>query len=304
MLRYRQTLPNPSHLLTFEAAGRHLSFTLAASELNVTRVAVSQQMKTLETHLGVKLFHRLPRSLSLTVAGEQYRIAVSEAFRSLEVATKEIKSDRSADSVTITSTAAIATHWLMPRIGQFRKHNPEIDIRILVAERYLDLAAENIDVAIRYGERKWPGTNSEALFPDRIIPVCAPEYLKGREALCDPADLLDEHLIHLEGLYHGGHMWSHWFTEQGVKETKIPGSMHVNSYSNLVQVTLDGQGISLLGAPLIQSYLDSGQLVTACTAPDIPHIKRQTYYIVTRKHKELSNPAQLICNMLRTFAET
>ena len=304
MHNLRSELPNANYLVTFESAARHLNFTHAASELNVSRVAVSQQIRTLESHLGVLLFDRLPKSLKLTIAGAQYKIAVSEALSNLQKATREIRAPQRTNSVKVTSSAAISTFWLMPRLGAFREKHPGIDIRIIVADSYLDLGSEDIDVAIRHGDkRNWPDLKCIRMFGDTVIPVCSDGYFGKRDALTDPKELLGEQLIQLEGYYHGNYMWNHWFTEQHVEVENVPGSLHVDSYVNLVQAALDGQGIALVSQSLVQQYLNKSQLLVPCVAPAIVQDESLTFYIATSKSRKTSESAEAFCDWLETFSE-
>lgn len=238
-----------------------MSFTKASEELNVTRVAVSQQIKSMEDFLGTKLFHRLHRSLRLTRAGESYHRAISASLQSILAATVEVKRGTDGNRVTVTTSTGFATYWLLPRIGEFSRQHPEIDIQLLVADSYLDFSAQDIDVAIRYGNGDWPNLTAKFLLQEEIYPICSKSYLDGRPPLTDPQQLLNERLLHLEGNYDPETRWDVWFRDHNVQILSQPPGLRLNTYSTLVQATLDGQGIALVGPPLMQSHLDSGALV-------------------------------------------
>ncbi len=278
MQTLRANLPTPNHLVTFVSAARHLSFTRSAEELNVSRVAVSQQIKALEAFLGVALFHRLHRALSLTQAGEAYFEEVSQSLERIKVATQAIRAAEDRNRITVTATTGFTTYWLMPRIGEFRALHPEIDLRFLISDKYLDLHTENVDVAIRYGDGDWDNLDCTFLQRERIFPVCSTTYLAGRERFSKPEDLLNENLLFLEGRYDEQTRWPVWFREQGVEVEKISQGITVNTYSNLVQATLDAQGIALVGPPVIEQFLNNGTLIRPL---NIPAIRRRAFYLAT-----------------------
>lgn len=288
MQALRSDLPTPNHLVTFVVAARHLSFTRSAAELNVSRVAVSQQIKALEAFLGAPLFHRLHRALSLTRVGEIYFEAVSRSLDRIAAATREVRAAEDRNRVTVTTTTGFSTYWLMPRIGAFRARYPEIDLRFLISDRYLDLHTENVDVAIRYGDGEWHDLDCTFLHQERIFPVCSASYLAGRRKAAQPADLLRETLLYLEGPYDPQTRWPVWFREHGVDVETVPQGITVNTYTNLVQATLDGQGIALVGPPLIEQFLDSGTLVLPL---DVPAVRRRAFWLATPAGRAGRSPA-------------
>jgi LysR family glycine cleavage system transcriptional activator len=294
MQTLRSSLPTPNHLVTFVSAARHLSFTRSAEELNVSRVAVSQQIKALEAFLGVTLFHRLHRALSLTQAGETYFEEVSQSLERIKAATQAIRAAEDRNRITVTATTGFTTYWLMPRIGEFRALHPEIDLRFLISDKYLDLHTENIDVAVRYGDGDWDNLDCTFLQRERIFPVCSTTYLAGRERFSKPEDLLNENLLFLEGRYDEQTRWPVWFREQGVEVETIPQGITVNTYSNLVQATIDAQGIALIGPPVIEQFLNNGTLIRPL---NISAIQRRAFYLVTpagSNHKSRATVA--FCN--------
>ena len=166
----------------------------------------------------------------------------------------------------------------MPRIGEFRALHPEIDLRFLISDKYLDLRTENVDVAVRYGDGDWDNLDCTFLQRERIFPVCSTTYLAGRERFSKPEDLLNENLLFLEGRYDEQTRWPVWFREQGVEVETIPQGITVNTYSNLVQATLDAQGIALVGPPVIERFLNNGTLIRPL---NIPAIQRRAFYLAT-----------------------
>ncbi len=270
----RSRLPSPNNLVAFEAATRHLSFTKAARELNVTRVAVSQQIKALESFVGCSLFHRLHRALALTADGERLRDVVSTSLENIAGVVGSIRDGDTENRVTVTASTGFTTFWLLPRIGDFRSRHPKVDLRFLVSDSYLDLRAEGADVAIRYGDGDWPGFDLTCLTKEKILPVCSPSYLAGRK-FSRIEDLRGETLLFLEGDYDPQTRWSVWFREHGVDMGDVNG-IHLNAYTNLVQAALDGQGIALIGPPLMQRYFVDGSLVGLL---DVPPVERRHFYL-------------------------
>ena len=292
MRRMRSELPSPNWLVTFEAAARCLSFTTAAAELNVTRVAVSQQIKSLEAFLGTQLFHRLHRSLRLTRAGENYYRAISASLQSMLSATQEVRRSREKRSVTITTSTGFATYWLLQRIGQIRALHPELELQFFISDNYVDLEANEIDVAVRYGDGEWPGLTAKFLLQERIFPVCSRSYLLNRAPLRRPEDLLLEKLLHLEGRYDPQTRWLSWFREHGVDIEEPPQGLRFNTYTNLVQAALDGQGVALIGPPLMQKFLDAGTLLHAI---EVGPVMRRAFYLVLPKDREPTAATALFC---------
>jgi LysR family glycine cleavage system transcriptional activator len=289
-LRYQ--LPPPNALVTFEAAARHLSFTAAAAEMNVTRVAVSRQIKALEENLGTALFRRLHKRLSLTPDGAEYYQSVSRALKSIAASTGELRRRKPSNRITVTTTVGFSSYWLMPRIGSFRKQYPEIDIRVLVSDIVINLQEEGIDVAVRYGAGNWPQSRVTFLLQEEIFPTCSETYFKCRQSLREPRDLLNETLLHLEGPYDEQVTWRWWFESQGIEGFEKRSGFAVNSYSHLVQAVLEGQGIALVGPPLLTPYFRKGILMRPI---DVPAVRRKAFHLVVPAEQAPSQGVDAFC---------
>ena len=264
-----------------------LSFTKAATELNISRVAVSQQMRTLEDFVGLQLFHRLHRALKLTTAGERYHRTVAGALDQILQSTVALKRGAEQSLVTVTASAGFATYWLMPNIRLFQAAHPEVELRFVVTDRYLNLVEENIDVAVRYGTPPFTNVDSEHLVQETIAPTCSEGFLNDGRKL-SPKEMLTQRLIHLDGPYDEQVRWSHWFRKQSLVPPTLSSGIAVNTYTNLVQAALDGQGFALIGNPLAGRYLQSGSLIQPVDAEAIP---RRSFYAATASGLELSNAA-------------
>ena len=165
MLSSSRELPPVKSLVAFEAAARNASFSEAAKELNVTRVAISRQIKLLEYTLGIPLFIRGRNSVTLTRQGRRLGSVVSRSFESIVAAIELLKNTSNKNLITIATTSGVSTYWLMPTIGSYREIDPSADFRMLVSHELINLVQSGVDISIRYGEGNWPGINSVLLQP-------------------------------------------------------------------------------------------------------------------------------------------
>ncbi len=296
MQSLRSKLPPPNALVAFEAAARHLSFTSAAGELNVTRVAVSNQVKQLEEFLGVELFVRLHRTLRLTTAGDILGRRLSTSLGEIAATVEAISEDEGNLRLTITTSTGFVTYWLLPRISDFRSRHPDVDLRFLVSDSYVNLESEGVDVAIRYGSGGWSGVEAEPLVEEEIFPVCSPRFLAEHGPFDRPADLLSERLLHLDGPYDPETRWATWFAARGIEQPPALGGLFLNTYTSLVQAALDGQGIALLGPPLLAKSLSDGALVRPIEVAPTP---RRTFWLVEPRNRKRSAALQAFCGWIR-----
>ena len=209
-------LPPLDLLLTFEAAARHLSFTRAAEERFVTQSAVSRQIRALEDDLRVPLFRRAHRRIALTPAGEELAAACDGLLGGLRDAVERLRAPRGRRVLTVTTMPGLASLGLLPRLSRFMQLQPEVDVRLDVALECRDLAADAIDVAIRYGRAEDnPGPK---LFDEEVQPVCSPALLReGQPPLRHPADLARHTLLRLSAEGSGPLQdWRPWLTAIGV----------------------------------------------------------------------------------------
>ncbi len=254
-----QSLPPLNGLRAFEAAARHLSFTRAAEELFVTQTAISHLIRKLEDQLGVKLFLRRIRAVELTADGEAYLPAVRAAFEDLRLATAKLLGPRAPGAVIVSTTTSLAAKWLFPRLGDFRARYPDIDIRLSTTTSVVDLAAEGIDLGIRYGRGVWPGVDAHWLMAEDIFPVCSPALLSGPVPLARPEDLAGHTLLHLS-LYPDE--WQHWFTAAGVpaRLAARPGLAFELNFM-VIAAAIDGLGVALGRTAYVEADLAAGRLV-------------------------------------------
>src|SRR3989440_9185674 len=216
-------LPSLNGLRAFEAAARHLSFTQAASELNVTQTAISHQIKRLEEELGVRLFIRQNRSLALTQQAQEYLPGIRAAFNDLRLATDRLLRKDDDHVLTVSTLASLAAKWLLPRLTAFQEAHPGIDVRITTSTNLVDFQRDNVDAAIRYGRGQWAGLRADWLMADELFPVCSPALLQGDKPLRSPQDLAHHTLLHSSGGYDDD--WRLWLTAAGLPAniSKQPG---------------------------------------------------------------------------------
>src|SRR5262252_10091167 len=189
-------LPSLNGLRAFEAAARHLSFTLAAAELNVTQTAISHQIRRLEEELGIRLFVRQNRALALTPEARDYLPGVRAAFNDLRLATDRLLRKDDDKVLTVSTLASLAAKWLLPRLSAFQEAHPGLDVRITTSTTLVDFRNGDVDAAIRWGRGHWPGVRAEWLMADEAFPVCSPALLEGNRPLRCPEDLSRYTLLH------------------------------------------------------------------------------------------------------------
>lgn len=253
-------LSSPRHLVVFEAAARLGSFTLAASELNVQQPSVSASIKQLETSLGVMLFQRRHRRISLTHAGERLFADVTRAFELLSQSATSIQQSISNDHVTLSASSAFNNYWLLPRIGSFQQSHPDIDLRLQTSDREPDLGVEPISLAVRLGTGDWPNCEAALIADEVIYPVAAPRVMASAVNLRNVAGLLHQRLIHLEEPIRERPTWQQWFGSFGITETPPQAGLRLNDYALVLQATMAGEGFSFGWHHIVDPLVRQGLL--------------------------------------------
>ncbi|WEX77751.1 transcriptional regulator GcvA [Sinorhizobium numidicum] len=249
-------LPSLAALRAFEAAARNLSVTLAARELNVTPGAVSLQVRELENALGVRLFERRPRQLFLTDEGNAYFATLRRAFRMIREATEDLAMRNRPPSLTISCTPTFAAQWLVPRLNDFEKSVPGIDVRLNASNRLTNFERDGVDVAIRHGFGRYEGLVSERLLDDEFVPVLSPALMRSRP-LAEPADLRDHVLLHDVQRQD----WRLWLDAVGANEVVSSGGpVFVNS-NGAIEAAKAGDGVALVRLSLVARELRDGVLI-------------------------------------------
>lgn len=267
-------LPPLTALRTFEAAARHMSFTKAAEELCVTQSAVSRQIQLLEEFLGLKLFDRTRRAMTLTADGESYRRAISGIFSQIDQATRMLNKGRSKEMLNIQAYTTFTMRWLIPRLKTFQDLHPEIGVRLTASMKPVDFSNTNIHCAIRSGLGDWP-YRSDRVCSGYLIPVCTADVAENPVPLRNPEDLLETMLLHSMGRPHD---WDRWFAGVGLADfTPKVGHMFESS-SMAYQAAHRGLGVAIGQTFLVEDDLKSGALVAPVGRP--VRID-ETYYFLT-----------------------
>lgn len=253
-------LPSLNGLRAFEAAARHLSFTLAAAELNVTQTAISHQIRRPEEELGIRLFVRQNRALALTPEARDYLPGVRAAFNDLRLATDRLLRKDGDKVLTVSTLASLAAKWLLPRLTAFQESHPGIDVRITTSTSLVDFQRDNVDAAIRYGRGQWPGLRADWLMADELFPVCSPSLLRGDKPLRQPEDLKGYPLLHTSNA--NSDDWRLWLTAAGLPAdiARQPG-ITFDMIFMTIQAAIDGIGVAMGRTSYVQDDIAKGRLV-------------------------------------------
>jgi LysR family glycine cleavage system transcriptional activator len=253
-------LPSLNGLRAFEAAARHMSFTQAAEELNVTQTAISHQIRRLEDELGVQLFLRLKDGLALSEDGHAYFPGIRAAFQELRYSTQALFESRHHSVLTINTLVSVASKWLLPRLPAFQQAFPDIDVRVSASTELVDFRKGGIDAAIRYGRGDWQGLRADFLMSDEIFPVCSPALLNGTKTLRTPADLAQHTLLQVSGMT--ANDWSTWLSAAGQPAQLAQGPRLTFDLAMMaVHAAVDGQGVCIGRSTYVDDDLRAGRLV-------------------------------------------
>lgn len=262
MERFRHILPSADALVVFEAAARHLSFTRAAGELSVTQAAVSRRMQALEHDLGFQLFRRTHRRLELTPQGHELFETVSQSLRHIAETAERLSRTDDRNRVSIAANNSVAFLWLRSRLARYMQDFPEVDVQLVATDRLHDFQEDGMDLAIRYGAGKWAETDATLLFEEEVFPVCAPAYLNGRSRRITSDALSQETLLHIVPRGPDWITWAQLLSALGIglSETVEQGP-RFNNFPLLLQAALNGQGMAIGSARLLDEHLARGDLV-------------------------------------------
>jgi len=272
-------LPPLNSLRVFEAAARHLSFKEAANELSITQAAVSHQIKSLEDYLGVELFRRAGRGVQLTEAARAALPRLQDGFEALARAVEMIHERADETDLMITAPPVFTARWLMPRLADFSRREPKIDVRVVASSKMVDAGAldaaqvligghdprnDASGVEIHLGSGDYPGYRADRLFGVSMVCVASPELVKGEPPLREPADLARQVLLHDDAmdLVAHGNAWQKWLDAAGVAE-RVDAAHGPHFSSNILSLEAASQrlGVALALRPLVDADIASGRLV-------------------------------------------
>jgi LysR family glycine cleavage system transcriptional activator len=251
-------LPPLDLLASFEAAARHLSFTRAGEERFITQSAMSRQIQALEQELGVALFRRSHRSLSLTDEGLKLHAACASVLAQLRKTVGELRAPTRREVLSLTTTPGLAALWLIPRLPSFTREHPGIDVRLDASFELRDLLADDFDLAIRYSPVR--AGQGEPMFQETKLPVCSPKLLRDGPPLKTPQDLRHHTILQIIGDPGMPVEWDPWFKSVGLTDLQPASTLSFSLYSEAIAAALAGQGVAIGRRPLVDALLKSGKL--------------------------------------------
>ena len=247
------TAPHLPWLRSFEACARRLNFTLAGQEIGLTQAAVSQQIASLETSLGVSLFKRGRRGVELTVEGAAYLPHVQAAFATLSHSTQALFGESGAQAVSLITPASFGLLWLAPRLAALTATHPDLRLTLSTMQSPADYTAANADLEIRFGLGEWPGRTAYRITAERLTPICAPTLIAGDHAGRDWRDLP---LLAVRG---ARELWSDWFLMAGQRQAARP-TLTFDTFAIALEAAKAGAGVLLGSRPLIDADLARNQV--------------------------------------------
>lgn len=287
-------------LRSFEAAGRHLSFSRAAEELFVTQAAISRQIRELEAFLNQPLFVRHHRRVELTDAGHKLLRQLVKSFDDIDQRLGELIARPEQAVVTVSAEPSLGASWLVPRLNRFREQRPDIDVSLDVDPRVVEFRSGQAELALRFSARdtSWPRSDAEHLGPVIDSPVLSPSLLKSGPPLDSPADLARYTLLHEENRQG----WARWFEAAGVGRDVVPDRGPLLADAALAkQAAVLGHGVALGDLLLVRDELASGALVK----PFETNVVCGAYWLVAKDLGKLSEPAQAFADWIRSeFVES
>ena len=252
-------------LRAFEAVARHLNFRAASEELSLTQSAVSRQIQSLESDVGVSLFLRHTRAVELTGAGAQLLRAVMPSLERIDGAVRLIRQSAGRKSVAISTWASFASMWLIPRLEAFQQNYPDIDIRIDTTDTPVDLDTTDVDLALRYAMASQVPSQAERLFGEQITPVASPWLLQSGRGLRKAEDLAQFSMVEASDANRTQPMewqnWQRWFNTHRLTRFEPKRWLYFTYAHQIAQAALTGQGVALVRTPLVAESLASGDLV-------------------------------------------
>jgi len=272
-------LPSLSALRAFEAAARHESAKQAAEELSVTATAISHQIRALEESLGVALFLRKPRQLELTAQGRELQQVLESAFDSISAAAVRLSAVPCRQAITLSTTPAVAVRWLLSWVCMLRDAQPNIDLRIHASHEPVALDGVTADIAIRYGDGRWPGLVAEKLFDNTFIPACSPHL-----GLHDASELAGHSLIHFrnQAVVSSPIDWAVWQKKAKVPGLDVSAGLVFSDETHAISAAVGAQGVALMSRQLIEDELREGRLVQ----PFGPELEGKPFFLVYPEHRK------------------
>jgi LysR family glycine cleavage system transcriptional activator len=287
--------PSLKAIKTFQIAAKHSSFSVAADELCITPSAVSHQIKTLETQLGLPLFSRGARALALTDAGARYLEQIDDLFMRLDAVTEQLRARFGRSSVRLHVPAYFASEMLLPRLSEFSKLHDGIDLRIDTSGGHGRQHVAEADISVVVGTGPWNGLVAHPLFAQTMVPACSPELLAERPV--QRYEDLNAHTL----LVHEARRddWDRWATAVGIKELRPAQIVRIDSMSAATRAAEKKIGIALLPAELSRRKFTQGRLVRVF---DDELVTQENYTLLVRAEDENRDDIRALCAWLLNVA--
>ncbi|MHB9836479.1 LysR substrate-binding domain-containing protein [Paraburkholderia terrae] len=293
---YRRLIPSMTALVEFESVARLSSFTVAANELGVTQAAVSRQVKFLEDTLGVRLFHRLHRSIELTDEGEALYLVVAESMQKIAGVFDRLSSGPVQQELVLAATSAFSHFRLLPRLASLKKAQPNLQLRLSTQMFTADLRHKEIDVAVRFGNGRWSDGTATLLFDEEVFPVCSPKWVESRGMPQSLQDVANAALIESDSTSEGWMGWEAWFNAVGLRPLRLNFALRCSLYTDAIQAARYGEGIALGWGRLVHDLVETGELVRLPVASFKPN---DAYFIVVPHGRTITAATDGLIDWLR-----
>jgi DNA-binding transcriptional LysR family regulator len=268
-----------------------MSFTRAADELGVSQPAVSLTIRQLEQAIGQTLFHRQHRAIRLTDAGERLYSEISISLERILQIARDVSREPAAALVTLSISTAFANYWVIPRLPRLHKSHPDIDLRLQVVDRDLDLEHEKVSLGIRRGRGNWPGYQSSNIAREELLAVASPAYLARQGVPGSIEDLKQHQFVHLEEPFRPRPQWRDWFQSFDHDFVDKGEGLRLNDYALVIQAAMAGEGVAMGWRHVVDSLITSRLLV-----PVLPQswITGEEFHLIWSDRTTLSESAQQV----------
>ncbi|MFD1840597.1 LysR substrate-binding domain-containing protein [Paracidovorax cattleyae] len=273
-MHYRRLTPSMSLLLVFEAAARHESYTRAADELALSQSAVSRQIQTLESQLGIRLFRREGRSVKLTEVGRRYAAELGAALGRIRAATLQALSYQGeGGALRLATLPTFGSAWLLPRLHDFYRAHPGVNVDLHSRIGAIDFDTEELDAAITVGAGDWPGLQAHRLHAEFLVAIASPGALAGLAAAADPAWIPTQTLLTVASHPNG---WAQWFSHYGLDHRHMRIGPRFELTSHLIQAVRAGIGVGLVPRALVEDEVARAQVAEVGAAV----ASQRSYYLI------------------------
>lgn len=283
----------------FDAVARLGSLSRAAQELGLSQPAVTYQIKRIEEQLGSPLFYRSQSGSRLSEAGEVLHHAVRSGLERIDKATQDIRRKVRAPAIRIFTDYGFAAFWLMPRVAEFRRLHPGLEVHIVASQSLEDDFEGDADATVLFGRKEHFPETGRLLIPERVVPVCSPGFVSRYGPISDLEELARAPLLHLETAGEPRWLtWASWLAAHGVRREPAQGDLGLNTYGFVIQAALAEQGVALGWLGLVENFLAAGTLIAV--APEV-HRKDFGYWLVP--HRSASDAAQAFTQWMMNEAK-